>query len=166
MDTKLSEITEGDFERSFGFLVHDVARLLRREFDKKAQGLGLTRSQWFVLAHLYRTDGQKQMVLAAELEMERAPLGKLLDRMEEGGWVERRPDSSDRRAKLVFRTEKFDPLVGHIRAAAEELYDVALKDVSEKDRETLIDALIAAKKTLLELDQNLDVESRSATVRP
>ena len=41
----------------FGFLVHDISRLLRKRFDRRARGLGLTKSQWIVLAHLARHEG-------------------------------------------------------------------------------------------------------------
>ncbi|HPE31662.1 MAG TPA: MarR family transcriptional regulator, partial [Parvularculaceae bacterium] len=78
-------------EHNPGYLINDVARLLRREFDRRVKHIGLTRAQWFVLAHLYRNDGRTQRALADELDMEPAPLGRLIDRLEESGWVRRAP---------------------------------------------------------------------------
>ena len=90
METKKQGNTPIELNRSLGFLVHDVARLMRRAFDRRAKHLGLTRSQWFVVAHLYRTDGQTQRHLADELDMQRAPLSKLLDRISKGNELKRK----------------------------------------------------------------------------
>ena len=71
-----------NLERNFGFLVNDVARLLRTTFDRRVRALDLTRSQWWVLNHLFRQDGVTQSDLAEILDIEKATLGRLLDRME------------------------------------------------------------------------------------
>ena len=100
-----------DPERSFGFLLHDIARLMRKKFDQRARALGLSRAQWQVLAHLSRHEGINQSGLADILEIENITLGRLIDRMEDAGWVERRPDRSDRRARLLYMTEKAAPMI-------------------------------------------------------
>lgn len=110
MASKTQGIEPKDLGRSLGLLVHDVARLMRRAFDRRVKHLGLTRSQWFVLAHLYRSDGQTQRHLADELDMERAPLSKLLDRLESGGWLERRADR-------VYVSQLVDMSISGVRAA-------------------------------------------------
>ena len=69
-----------DLSRNFGFILHDVARLLRTTFDRQVRHLGLTRSQWWVFNHLFRHDGAIQSDLADILEIEKATLGRLLDR--------------------------------------------------------------------------------------
>jgi MarR family transcriptional regulator for hemolysin len=91
-----------DPERSFGFLLHDIARLMRKIFDQRARSLGLSRAQWQLLVHLSRHEGINQSGLAEILEIENITLGRLVDRMEEAGWVERRADPGDRRARLLF----------------------------------------------------------------
>ena len=78
-----------DLSRNFGFILNDVARLMRTAFDRRVKALGLTRSQWWVLNHLFRNDGATQSELADILEVEKATLGRLLDRMEQKGWVRR-----------------------------------------------------------------------------
>ena len=88
-------------ERNFGFLMHDIARLLRMNYDRRVRRFGLTRSQWWVITNLYRNDGLTQSELADTLDIERASLGRLLDRLEANGWVRREPCRSDRRAKRV-----------------------------------------------------------------
>ena len=151
MDTKSNQTKEQDYERSLGFLVHDVARLMRLAFDRRVRDVGLTRAQWFVLAHLIRTDGQRQTDLADETDMVKAPLGKLLDRLEEGGWIERRPDPNDRRARRVFKSAKVDPLMDVMQGATAKIYEKALDGLETDARERLIDDLAAIKKNLLTL---------------
>ena len=76
-----------ELDRRFGFLLHDVSRLMRKRFDRRAQSLGLTRSQWQVLAHLYRHQGVNQTTLANLLELSNITLARLVDRLEAAGWV-------------------------------------------------------------------------------
>lgn len=94
-----------------GFFVHDVSRVRRTLFDQKMKPLGITRSQWWVLAQLSRTlghdggQGVLQTELANMLDVGKVTVGGLIDRLEAGGFVERRPDARDRRAKRVVITE-------------------------------------------------------------
>src|SRR5215470_8639115 len=92
-------------ERSLGFLLHDVSRLLRRRFDGRARTIGLTRAQWSVLAHLSRYEGINQTALADILEIEPITLVHQLDRLEAAGWIERRLDPQDRRVRLLSLKE-------------------------------------------------------------
>ncbi len=153
METKKQETKSKDFSRSLGFLLHDVARLMRRAFDRRVKHLGLTRSQWFVLVHLYRTDGQTQRHLAEELDMERAPLSKLLDRLESGGWIERRADPTDRRANRVYITKKIDPLMTEVITVGEMLTEDIFSGVDESAREEFLSVLVKAKSNLIAQEQ-------------
>jgi DNA-binding MarR family transcriptional regulator len=139
-------------ERSFGFLLYDAARLLRRDFDRRARSLGLTRAQWSVLAHLKRNEGSRQAAVADTLELEPITLVRLLDRLEAAGWVERRPDPTDRRARQLFLTEKARPVLDQLMALATETRAVALAGFSEAEREVLIDALIKVRANLSSRD--------------
>lgn len=158
MDTKSSQPGEQDYKRSLGFLVHDVARLMRLAFERRVRDIGLTRAQWFVLAYLIRTDGQKQSDLADETDMEKAPLGKLLDRLEEGGWIERRPDPEDRRAKRIHKTSKVDPLIGVMPDVTDKVYEIALAGLEADARERLVDDLVTIKRNLLASQNETDQE--------
>ncbi len=153
MASKTQGIDPKDLGRSLGLLVHDVARLMRRAFDRRVKHLGLTRSQWFVLAHLYRSDGQTQRHLADELDMERAPLSKLLDRLESGGWLERRADPGDRRANRVYITKKIDPLMSEGISVGEDLTDDIFSGIDENTREEFLSVLVQAKSNLIALEQ-------------
>ena len=70
-----------DLSRNFGFLLTDVARLMRTIYDRRVKSLGLTRSQWWVLNNLFRNQGVTQSELADLLEIEKPTLGRLLDRL-------------------------------------------------------------------------------------
>jgi DNA-binding MarR family transcriptional regulator len=163
METEKQVKKPKDLGRSLGFLVHDVARLMRRAFDRRVKHLGLTRSQWFVVAHLYRTDGQTQRHLADELDMQRAPLSKLLDRLEAGGWLERRADPVDRRAKRIYITNKIDSLMVEGISVGEILSDEIFAGIDDDAREEFLNILVQAKSNLLAIEQE-DAESSDGRI--
>ena len=115
-----------DLDRNFGFLIHDVSRLMRVAFDRRGRDLGLTRSQWWVLTALYAMEGVPQSELADYMDVEKATLGRLIDRLEEKGWVERRPDTIDRRVKRLFLTARVQSLMRALRAVAADLRHLSL----------------------------------------
>jgi MarR family transcriptional regulator for hemolysin len=137
-----------DLSRNFGFLINDVARLMRTAYDRRVRDLGLTRSQWWVLNHLFRNDGVTQSELAEVLEIERPTLGRLLDRLEAKGWVRREHDARDRRAWRVHLTDAVEPAMRRLRKVAAELRSDALAGLSERERERFVDALLAVKANL------------------
>ncbi|QEX16898.1 MarR family transcriptional regulator [Hypericibacter terrae] len=139
-------------ERSFGFLLYDAARLLRRDFDRRARSLGLTRAQWSVLAHLKRNEGSNQASVADTLELEPITLVRLLDRLEAAGWVERRPDPDDRRARQLFLKDKARPVLDQLMALAAETRAVALAGIDEREQDFLIEALIKVRANLTSRD--------------
>ncbi len=137
-----------DLSRNFGFILHDVARLMRNTYDRRMKALGLTRSQWWVLTHLYRNDGVTQSELADILEIEKPTLGRLLDRLEVKGWVRREEHAADRRAKRVFLTEEVGPAMKAMRVAAAELRRDALAGLTDDDQQRFVDTLLAVKANL------------------
>ena len=141
-----------DLTRNFGFLLHDVARLMRTTFDRRVKAMGFTRSQWWVLNHLFRNDGVTQSELADLLEVEKATLGRLLDRMEQKGWVRREGHSGDRRAKRVFLTDEVEPAIKAMRAAAAEIRRDAVAGLPAAQQELFVDALLAIKANLGRLE--------------
>src|SRR5690606_28746084 len=94
--------TDPYLTRSLGFLLADVSRLVRRRFDARARDLGLTRARWRVLPQLRRREGINEASLAEIMEVEPITLGRHIDRLVEKGFVERRPDPSDRRAWRLY----------------------------------------------------------------
>jgi DNA-binding MarR family transcriptional regulator len=137
-----------DLSRNFGFILNDVARLMRTTFDRRVRSLGFTRSQWWVLNHLFRNDGVTQSELAVILEVEKPTLGRLLDRMEAKGWVRREEHASDRRAKRVYLTEEVQPAIKAMRAAAAELRRDALTGLGSAQQDQFVDTLLTIKANL------------------
>ena len=151
-----------DLSRNFGFLLNDVARLLRTAYDRRIRKLGLTRAQWWVLTHLYRGDGVSQTELAATLEIEKPTLGRLLDRLEAKGWVRRAHDARDRRMWRVHLTDEVEPALRTMRALAAELRRDALAAISAAERERFVDTLLAIKANLLRISAGAPAEAPSA----
>lgn len=141
-----------DLSRNFGFILNDVARLMRTTFDRRVKSLGLTRSQWWVLNHLFRNDGVTQSELADILEVKKATLGRLLDRMEQRGWIRREGHVGDRRAKRVFLTDEVEPAIKAMRTAAAAVRRDALSGLPATEQEQFVDALLAIKSNLTRLD--------------
>ena len=144
-----------DLSRNFGFILHDVARLLRTTFDRRVRELGLTRSQWWVLNHLFRNNGVTQSELAEILEVEKPTLGRLLDRLEQKGWVQREADASDRRAKRVFLTKEVEPAIKTMRSAAAEMRRDAVAGLSAEQQERFVDSLLTIKANLSRSDNGV-----------
>ena len=133
----------------FGFLIHDVSRLRRVVVDRSLKPQGITRSQWWVLAFLSRRDGMKQTALADDLDLTRVAIGGLLDRLEAGGFVERRADAKDGRARRVFLTKAGAKLVSTIRENVERVELEILAQIPEADLNQAAATLLALKGTLL-----------------
>jgi len=126
---------------SIGFLMADVTRLLRRAFDERARGIGVTRPQWRVLTVLARNEGINQNMLADRLEVEPITLSRMVDRMQDAGLVERRADPADRRAWKLYLSDNATPLIAELRALGDVLSDEALEGISAAERDTLADLL-------------------------
>jgi len=140
-----------DLSRNFGFLLTDVARLMRTIYDRRVKSLGLTRSQWWVLNHLFRGDGVTQTELADTLEIEKPTLGRLLDRLQAKGWVRREADARDGRVWRVYLTAEVEPAMRTLRTVAAELRRDALAGLSAAERERFVDTLLAIRSNLVRM---------------
>ena len=134
-------------ERSLGFLLHDVSRLLRKRFDRRARTIGLTRAQWSVLAHLSRNEGINQAALADILEIEPITLVHQLDKLEAAGWIERRLDAADRRVRLLFITATGRKFLEKMHVLGAETRAEALAGDSSAEHERADRDLIKVKAT-------------------
>jgi DNA-binding MarR family transcriptional regulator len=137
------------FDRTLGFLLHDCARLLRKRFEQNSRGLGLTRAQWQVLAHVNRHEGINQSALADILEIEPITLARIVDRLEASGFVERRQHARDRRLRLLHLTDKARPILDRMRAMGQATREEALAGLPAAERDCLIDTLLRMKGNLL-----------------
>ena len=132
----------------FGWLATDVSRQLRTVFDRRVRALGLTRPQWLALVRLQRKPGASQSELADMMEIEKAPAGRIVDRMEEKGWLERRPDPGDRRINRIYLTELGNRIYDRIYPISVQTVADALSDLSARDRDQMIRLLSRVKSTL------------------
>ena len=135
----------------FGFLIHDVSRLRRVAVDRALKPLGITRAQWWVLAFLSRRDGMTQTALAADLDLTKVAIGGLLDRMETSGFIDRRADENDGRARRVFLTKAGAKTVSSIRESVETVELQILERIPEEALAEATETLRALKETLLEM---------------
>lgn len=137
-------------QNNVAFLSADVSRLIRKRFDVAARTLGVTGPQWRVLAALQRSPGMNQCALATWLEVEAITAGRMIDRLEKAGLVERRPDPADRRAWRLFLTEAADPQMAHLRECADDVFAEALQGLSEDEHEMLLTLLGRVRANLLD----------------
>lgn len=131
-----------------GFLLGDAARLLRRSFDARAKTMGVTRPQWRVLALLKRFDGSTQVTMADMLDVEPITLGRMVDRLQEAGLVERRADPADRRAWRLHLTPKGEQKIEALLPTALALFEDALFGLNDSQRIELESALNVIRANL------------------
>lgn len=122
---------------TIGVLVSDVTRLLRRRFDAQARSIGVSRAQWQVLIALARAEGINQAGLAERLDVETITVGRMVDRLEEAGLVERRADPADRRAWRLFLTPRAHPLLAELQAVAVDVRAEMLAGLSAAEESAL-----------------------------
>src|SRR3954466_8047227 len=132
-----------------GVVISDVARLIRTAFDRRVRALGITRAQWLALTRLHRHPGVSQSGLADMMEIERASAGRMIDRLEANGWVERRAQDGDRRVKRVYLTPEAERVHRRIWRVAEDTVNDALADLSARESKQLFALLQRVKATLV-----------------
>jgi DNA-binding MarR family transcriptional regulator len=133
---------------TLGFLLHDVARLLKKRLEQRSRGTGLTRSQWQILAYLAQNEGINQKRLAELLDIEPITVGRIVDKLETLRLVKRSPHPTDRRRWLLHLM----PVARSRLQQAGEYGDAtrreALAGVSEEDIQHLLKTLQALKQNL------------------
>jgi DNA-binding MarR family transcriptional regulator len=137
-----------EFHRDLLFLLHDVARLLRVDADKRARQHGMTRAQWAILIWLERQPGISQKELSEFLEVEPITVARLIDRLEARGMVERRPDPRDRR---IWRLHLLPPARAVLHEIDDQRADMTrmlTAGISEQSIEIMTEALMRMKSTL------------------
>ena len=139
-----------EVDSTLGFLLHDVARLLKKRFGQNSRRSGLTRSQWQVLTYLAQNEGINQARLAELIEIEPITLGRIVDRLEAMGLIERHPHPTDRRTWLLHLVEAARPKLEQIRELGDVIHEEALAGVSEDDGQRLLKTLEAMKANLTE----------------
>lgn len=144
-------IDRPDWDLRLGYLIHDVSRLRRMMFDRALAPLGITRSQWWVLAFISRKDGLPQTQLANELDVGKVALGALIDRLEAAGFVDRKADPVDRRVKRVFLTKQAGRFLERLRSETDVFNAKIVNGIDRADLENTSDTLLAMKRNLIEM---------------
>jgi MarR family transcriptional regulator, transcriptional regulator for hemolysin len=138
----------------FGFLIHDVSRLRRTIMDKALRPLGVTRSQWWVLANLSRHNGvgMMQTELAKVMDVGKVTLGGLIDRLETSGLIKRLADPSDRRAKRVVMTPRGTKLLADIQTIGARVNSQIMDGIPRADIARAEALLYKIKLQLIRMD--------------
>jgi DNA-binding MarR family transcriptional regulator len=133
---------------TLNFLLHDVARLLRKRFEQNARGSGLTRSQWQVLTYLAQNEGINQSGLAELLDVEPVTLCRIVDKLQASGLIQRHPYPSDRRIWILHLMPAAHPKLISVRKLGDMTMSEALTGVSDADRLHLLETLHVLKLNL------------------
>jgi MarR family transcriptional regulator, transcriptional regulator for hemolysin len=144
----------GSVDENFLFVLAELQRLMRIYADKEAARYGITRAQWAVLAKVERTEGMKQTELAEQMEMQPITLTRLIDKLCDNGWIERRGDDSDRRVNRLYLRKAARPLLGKLAGLRAELTSTALEGISAADAARLVAQLETVKENVRNAIQN------------
>jgi MarR family transcriptional regulator, transcriptional regulator for hemolysin len=152
-------VDQPDWDLRLGYLIHDVSRLRRTMFDRALAPLGITRSQWWVLAFISRKDGLPQTQLANELDVGKVAVGALIDRLESSGFVVRQADPVDRRVKRVYVTKQARGFLEKLRKETDKFNTRIVNGIDRKQLEAASDALLAMKHNLLAMSDGTEADS-------
>ncbi|MFT4172536.1 MAG: MarR family transcriptional regulator [Rhodocyclaceae bacterium] len=131
-------------------LMHSVRMGLIRHLERElaACGLGLNFSQFRVLKMLGAHEWMTQSELARSVEHDAGALTRMLDRLQEKGYVLRRPHAEDRRAVEVSLTEAGRALWSSMRAISLRINAYAVSDLSSQEQASLTDLLQRVRATV------------------
>ncbi|MGY3485811.1 MarR family transcriptional regulator for hemolysin [Bradyrhizobium sp. USDA 4011] len=144
----------GSVDANFMFTLGELFRLIRVYADKEAARYGITRAQWAVLSKVERQEGLKQTELAELLEMQPITLTRLIDKLCDNDWIERRSDENDRRVNRLYLKKAARPLLGKLAGLRSELTATALEGISPADAHRLLTQLESIKENVRNAIQN------------
>ena len=140
--------------RGLGFLVADINRLMRKEFDRRVRHLGLTRAQWLFISYLKRQPGCTQRELAEALQLEKITVGRQAERLMKSGWISRRDHAADGRAYRLHLTPRAARMAERLAEVAVGLRRDYLRGVRPVRRLELRDDLLQIKSNLQHMEAN------------
>ncbi len=155
-----------DRSRNFGFLLRDVSRRYVSRFEHRAREISLTLPQCKVLVRLDRNQGVSQARLAELAEIEPMTMVRILDRMERDGWLERRPDPADRRARRLYLTKGASPLLDEIWRLADLTLAETFAGISKSRRDAFIALLERIHANVCALDRASSTAKSAAGASP
>lgn len=139
------------FENTFGFILNDISRLARMEFDRRVRELRVTRAQWMVLMHLARQPGCTQAELAESMQMQKITVTRHVERLLRAGWVERHDHAEDGRAYHLYLSRKAEPLIDRLTGVADQMRGEFMRGLPAGRRDALIKDLLHIKTNLLRM---------------
>jgi len=128
------------------FRLEEVPRLLHRVIDAQFEKLGLSTTQWRLLAYVFRDEGLTQTELASCLELERATVGQAIDKMEARDLVARERNANDRRVWRIVPTRKAREMVPRLREIADRIHRQTFAGIGQaefRQLETLLTRISA-----------------------
>jgi DNA-binding MarR family transcriptional regulator len=146
-------------DMNFLFTLGEVQRLVRAYADKAAGRYGITRAQWAVLAKVERAEGMKQTELAEQMEMQPITLTRLIDKLCDNGWIERRGDDTDRRVNRLYLRKTGRALLGKLSGLRSELTATALDGINPAEAQRLLIQLELIKENVRNAIQNGEAEA-------
>ena len=147
-DKRFIVMARGSVDMNFLFTLGELQRLVRAYADRQAARYGITRAQWAVLAKVERFEGMKQTELAEQMEMQPITLTRLIDRLCDNGWIERRSDDSDRRVNRLYLRKAAKPLLAKLAGLKSELTATALEGINPSDANRLLGQLETIKENV------------------
>jgi DNA-binding MarR family transcriptional regulator len=153
-------MTHDPVDMNFLFTLAELQRLMRAYADKTAARYGITRAQWAVLAKVERNEGMKQTELAEQMEMQPITLTRLIDKLCDAGWIERRGDEADRRVNRLYLKQAAKPLLAKLAGLRAEITTTALDGIAAADAELLMSQLEDIKENVRNALQSLCEEQR------
>jgi MarR family transcriptional regulator for hemolysin len=123
------------------YLVHELSRLVSTHADQQLAKVGVTHVQWWAMMHIYEHEGLTQTQLAEIMQMGRASLGKLVERLEAKSLIERRPDASDSRVRRIFLRHAAVSLFKHMTDEGKTLLKDFLAGISPAEERRLLAGL-------------------------
>jgi MarR family transcriptional regulator, transcriptional regulator for hemolysin len=153
---RFTVMARGSVDMNFLFTLGELQRLVRAYADRQAARYGITRAQWAVLAKVERFEGMKQTELAEQMEMQPITLTRLIDRLCDNGWIERRSDDSDRRVNRLYLRKAAKPLLAKLAGLKSELTATALEGISSSDANRLLAQLETIKENVRNAIQELE----------
>jgi MarR family transcriptional regulator, transcriptional regulator for hemolysin len=147
-------------DKNLLFTVGELARLIRAYADRQAARYGITRAQWAVLTKVERFEGMNQSELAEQMEMQPITLTRLVDRLCDNGWIERRDDETDRRVNRLYLRKAARPLLAKLSGLRSEITATALEGISPTDANRLLAQLEAIKENVRNAIQSDEEDAR------
>lgn len=144
---------------SIGYLIADLSRLYGRVFDRRAAHLGLTRVQWRALKRIHQAEGITQTALADQMDMEPIAVGRVIDRLQKAGFVERRSDPNDRRIWRLHLSPQSTQIMDAIERVSASVREDSVAGVDPDELQTTLKVLSQIRETLSELDRATRGES-------